>query len=181
MKLDPERVAGFIADIRQSSSRLRIIGSISEEEFLTDPDAQDIARSRLLTAVQAPSGSASTSAPRNSTTCRTTMPAVSTSSARRAPLMRDSRRVLCRWRASAIGWYTSTGYRLSAGPPDHPRRSSRPRDLRPDGGEIPVGGTRLSVPTQDLPLPAGRIYSWTRALRRAASDGRRVGLRAERP
>lgn len=56
MKLDPERVAGFIADIRQSSSRLRSIGTMPEGEFLSDPDAQDIARSRLLTAVQAALG-----------------------------------------------------------------------------------------------------------------------------
>lgn len=53
MSLDPERVAGFVGDIRHSRTRLRAIAEMTEQEFLSDADSQDIARSRLLTAIQA--------------------------------------------------------------------------------------------------------------------------------
>lgn len=56
MRLDPERVAGFVADIRRSRSRLGTIAAMDERAFLGDADSQDIARSRLLTAIQAALG-----------------------------------------------------------------------------------------------------------------------------
>jgi len=56
MRLDAERIAGFVGDIRHSRARLLRIAEMSEEDFLADPDSQDIARSRLLTAIQAALG-----------------------------------------------------------------------------------------------------------------------------
>ncbi len=56
MSLDSERIAGFVGDIRQSRTRLRAIAELGEQEFLADADSQDIARSRLLTAIQAALG-----------------------------------------------------------------------------------------------------------------------------
>lgn len=56
MTLDAERIAGFVGDIRQSRARLVRIAEMSVEDFLADPDSQDIARSRLLTAIQAALG-----------------------------------------------------------------------------------------------------------------------------
>jgi uncharacterized protein YutE (UPF0331/DUF86 family) len=56
VKLDAERIAGFVGEIRHSRARLLRIAEMSEEDFLADPDSQDIARSRLLTAIQAALG-----------------------------------------------------------------------------------------------------------------------------
>ncbi|MHB8867804.1 MAG: type VII toxin-antitoxin system HepT family RNase toxin [Thermoleophilia bacterium] len=53
MSLDSERIAAFVSDIRQSRTRLVAIAALDEQEFLADADSQDIARSRLLTAIQA--------------------------------------------------------------------------------------------------------------------------------
>ncbi|MCZ7662864.1 MAG: DUF86 domain-containing protein [Thermoleophilia bacterium] len=56
MSLDQERVAKFVGDIRQSRDRLLRIAEMPEKDFLTDLDSQDIARSRLLTMIQAALG-----------------------------------------------------------------------------------------------------------------------------
>lgn len=53
MTLDRDRLAGFIDDIERSLGRLELLGEMSEAEFVADEDAQDIARSRLLTAIEA--------------------------------------------------------------------------------------------------------------------------------
>ena len=51
--VDPDRVARFASDINRSTKRLETIGAIPLETFLGDEDLQDIARSRLLTAIEA--------------------------------------------------------------------------------------------------------------------------------
>lgn len=51
--VDPDRVARFASDINRSTKRLGAIGAIPLATFLEDEDLQDIARSRLLTAIEA--------------------------------------------------------------------------------------------------------------------------------
>jgi uncharacterized protein YutE (UPF0331/DUF86 family) len=53
MNLDPNRLARFVDDIERSLARLERLGQMDAEHFLADQDAQDIARSRLLTAIEA--------------------------------------------------------------------------------------------------------------------------------
>ncbi len=53
MSLDRSRLAELVEDIERSLLRLERLGQMPEEQFLADEDAQDIARSRLLTAVEA--------------------------------------------------------------------------------------------------------------------------------
>jgi uncharacterized protein YutE (UPF0331/DUF86 family) len=52
-ELNEDRVRGRLNDISQSISRLRQILAMDREAFLADQDSQDIARSRLLTAIEA--------------------------------------------------------------------------------------------------------------------------------
>jgi uncharacterized protein YutE (UPF0331/DUF86 family) len=52
-ELNEDRVRGRLNDISQSISRLRKILAMDREAFLADQDSQDIARSRLLTAIEA--------------------------------------------------------------------------------------------------------------------------------
>jgi len=53
MSVDPQRLSRFVEDIEASLERLRPLGAMPVSEFLADEDAQDIARSRLLTAIEA--------------------------------------------------------------------------------------------------------------------------------
>ena len=53
MSLNVDRLRAKLNDISRSLTRLQSFQSISRAEFLADEDAQDIARSRLLTAVEA--------------------------------------------------------------------------------------------------------------------------------
>jgi uncharacterized protein YutE (UPF0331/DUF86 family) len=43
----------FLTDIRRSLDRLRRLRAMSREDFLSHEDSQDVARSRLLTAIEA--------------------------------------------------------------------------------------------------------------------------------
>jgi uncharacterized protein YutE (UPF0331/DUF86 family) len=52
-ELDEDRVRAKLNDISRSISRLREIVALDREAFLVDEDSQDIARSRLLTAIEA--------------------------------------------------------------------------------------------------------------------------------
>jgi len=52
-ELNEDRIRGRLNDISQSISRLRQILAMDREAFLADQDSQDIARSRLLTAIEA--------------------------------------------------------------------------------------------------------------------------------
>lgn len=53
LKLDHDRLRSKLNDIARSLQRLRKLFSMSREAFLADEDSQDIARSRLLTAIEA--------------------------------------------------------------------------------------------------------------------------------
>ncbi len=53
VKLDHDRIRAKLNDISRSLTRLRNLRSVSREAFLADEDTQDIARSRLLTAIEA--------------------------------------------------------------------------------------------------------------------------------
>jgi uncharacterized protein YutE (UPF0331/DUF86 family) len=53
MTLDHDRIRSKLNDISKSLDRLRKFRSLSREEFLENEDSQDIARSRLLTAIEA--------------------------------------------------------------------------------------------------------------------------------
>ena len=53
MSINQERLYTKLSDISSSVSRLKKLGQLSKEEFLSDEDSQDIARSRLITAVEA--------------------------------------------------------------------------------------------------------------------------------
>ncbi|MDZ7760466.1 MAG: HepT-like ribonuclease domain-containing protein [Desulfovermiculus sp.] len=53
MKLDPDRVRTKLQDITRALHRLRSIQSQGQMSFLADEDSQDIARSRLLIAIEA--------------------------------------------------------------------------------------------------------------------------------
>ena len=53
MTLNVDRLRTKLNDISRSLTRLRRLQSMGRTEFLADEDAQDIARSRLLTAVEA--------------------------------------------------------------------------------------------------------------------------------
>ena len=52
-ELNEDRVRGRLNDISRSVSRLRQILVMDREAFLADQDSQDIARSRMLTAIEA--------------------------------------------------------------------------------------------------------------------------------
>jgi len=51
--LDRDRLRARLNDISRSLSRLEALRSMRCEDFLADEDSQDIARSRLLTAIEA--------------------------------------------------------------------------------------------------------------------------------
>ncbi len=51
--LNPDRIRAKLQDISGSLERLDRFRTMSREAFLADEDAQDIARSRLLTAIEA--------------------------------------------------------------------------------------------------------------------------------
>jgi len=53
LKLDHDRIRSKLDDISRSLQRLQKLLSMSREAFLADEDSQDIARSRLLTAIEA--------------------------------------------------------------------------------------------------------------------------------
>ncbi len=53
MSLEPERIRAKLGDIARSVERLRALHALGRDAFLKDPDSQDIARSRLLTAIEA--------------------------------------------------------------------------------------------------------------------------------
>ena len=53
MNLNHDRIRSKLDDISRSLTRLRKFQSMSREDFLKDEDSKDIARSRLLTAVEA--------------------------------------------------------------------------------------------------------------------------------
>ena len=53
MKLDPDRIRTKLQDITRALDRLGSIQSQGQESFLADEDSQDIARSRLLIAIEA--------------------------------------------------------------------------------------------------------------------------------
>ncbi|MBU2603394.1 MAG: hypothetical protein KKA32_14745 [Actinobacteria bacterium] len=53
MSVNAERLAGFISDIERARDRLRPLGAMPLDEFMAGEDNQDIARSRLLIAIQA--------------------------------------------------------------------------------------------------------------------------------
>jgi len=52
-QINKDRLRQAINDIEKSLIRLRQLGEVSLEEFLSNEDYQDIARSRLLTAIEA--------------------------------------------------------------------------------------------------------------------------------
>ncbi|MCU0573281.1 MAG: DUF86 domain-containing protein [Syntrophobacteraceae bacterium] len=53
MTIDPERTRSKLDDISRSIGRLRRFQTMERTAFLADEDSQDIARSRLLTAIEA--------------------------------------------------------------------------------------------------------------------------------
>lgn len=53
MKLDHDHIRTKLQDISKAMTRLRRFQGTSREDFLADEDSQDIARSRLLTAIEA--------------------------------------------------------------------------------------------------------------------------------
>jgi len=53
MQLNHDRLKTKIEDIAQAVDRLRRLTQMGREAFLSDEDSQDIARSRLLTAMEA--------------------------------------------------------------------------------------------------------------------------------
>ncbi|RMG89239.1 MAG: DUF86 domain-containing protein [Candidatus Dadabacteria bacterium] len=56
MKIDPQRVRARLDDIRRSITRLRELLGEGRQKFTEDQDVQDIARSRLLVAIEAAIG-----------------------------------------------------------------------------------------------------------------------------
>lgn len=52
-QINIDRMREASEDIENSTQRLRLLGKMSLEEFLSDEDSQDIARSRLLIAIEA--------------------------------------------------------------------------------------------------------------------------------
>jgi len=53
MKLDDDRIRAKLQDISRALMRLERFQEMSKGDFLSDEDSQDIARSRLLTAIEA--------------------------------------------------------------------------------------------------------------------------------
>ncbi|MBW2301805.1 MAG: DUF86 domain-containing protein [Deltaproteobacteria bacterium] len=53
MKLDDDRIRAKLQDISRALMRLERFQETSKGDFLSDEDSQDIARSRLLTAIEA--------------------------------------------------------------------------------------------------------------------------------
>jgi len=53
MNLDPDRVRSKLQDIARALDRLRLLQNQDKSSFLHDEDSQDIARSRLLIAIEA--------------------------------------------------------------------------------------------------------------------------------
>lgn len=53
MTLNHDRLRGKLQDIANALGRLRRLGSMDRNAFVSDEDSQDIARSRLLTAIEA--------------------------------------------------------------------------------------------------------------------------------
>lgn len=53
MVLNPDRIRAKLQDISRALERLERFRTMSRDGFLADEDAQDIARSRLLTAMEA--------------------------------------------------------------------------------------------------------------------------------
>ncbi|MFP4453273.1 MAG: type VII toxin-antitoxin system HepT family RNase toxin [Desulfosalsimonas sp.] len=53
MNLDHDRMRNKISDIQRSLDRLKRLKAEGRKKFLTDEDCQDIARSRLLSAIEA--------------------------------------------------------------------------------------------------------------------------------
>ncbi len=53
MKINQDRLAAKLSDISSALKRLKNLGQMSKNEFLSDEDSQDIARSRLITATEA--------------------------------------------------------------------------------------------------------------------------------
>jgi len=53
VRLDHDRIRAKLNDISRSLMRLRNLRSMTREAFLADEDSQDIARSRLLIAIEA--------------------------------------------------------------------------------------------------------------------------------
>ncbi len=53
MSLEADRIRSKLGDITRSVARLRALHALGRETFLEDTDNQDIARSRLLTAIEA--------------------------------------------------------------------------------------------------------------------------------
>lgn len=53
MTLDHDRIRDKLQDIQKSLERLQKLRSLGRDKFLADEDSQDIARSRLLSAIEA--------------------------------------------------------------------------------------------------------------------------------
>lgn len=53
MTVDEDRIRSKLNDIGKALTRLRAFQPLSREDFLQDEDSQDIARSRLLTGIEA--------------------------------------------------------------------------------------------------------------------------------
>jgi uncharacterized protein YutE (UPF0331/DUF86 family) len=53
LNLDHDRIRQKLEDIDGALARLKRLGTADREQFLLDEDSQDIARSRLLTAIEA--------------------------------------------------------------------------------------------------------------------------------
>lgn len=53
MRLDHDRIRAKLQDISRALMRLERFQGMNKEDFLSDEDSQDIARSRLLTAIEA--------------------------------------------------------------------------------------------------------------------------------
>ncbi len=53
MTLDHDRIRDKLQDIHKSLERLQRLRSLGRDRFLADEDSQDIARSRLLSAIEA--------------------------------------------------------------------------------------------------------------------------------
>lgn len=53
MKINQERFAAKLSDISSALRRLKKLSVVPKEQFLQNEDAQDIARSRLITATEA--------------------------------------------------------------------------------------------------------------------------------
>ncbi len=53
MTLDHDRIRDKLRDIQKSLERLQKLRSLGRDKFFADEDSQDIARSRLLSAIEA--------------------------------------------------------------------------------------------------------------------------------